>query len=156
MIFLPGTEGVALEKVIPGSASDVPANWHSAAGICNYGTPGAPNSVMIDDSGGEEGLSLSSGRISPDGDGFEDVVSIRVFPGGEENVISVTLFNDRGYPVRRLAERVTAGAGARFAWDGLSDSGARLPAGLYMIIAESYGTVGSTRRWKKVCALLYR
>ena len=79
-----------------------------------------------------------------------------VFPGGEENVISVTVFNDRGYPVRRLAERVTAGAGASFAWDGLTDNGARLPAGLYMVIAESINTAGSSRRWKKVCALLYR
>jgi len=156
MIFLSGTRGVALEKVIPGSASDVQSNWHSATGNCNFGTPGAPNSVMIDDSSEEEGLSLSSGRISPDGDGFEDVVSVGVFPGGEENVISVTVFNDRGYPVRRLAERVTAGAGASFAWDGLTDNGARLPAGLYMVIAESINTAGSSRRWKKVCALLYR
>ena len=79
-----------------------------------------------------------------------------VFPGGEGNVITVTIFNDRGYPVRRLAERVTADAGARFVWDGVSDSGARLPAGLYMIVAESFNTAGLSRRWKKVCALLYR
>jgi len=81
---------------------------------------------------------------------------VGVFPGGEGNVITVTVFTDRGYPVRRLAEKVTADAGAQFVWDGVSDSGARLPAGLYLIIAESFNTAGSSRRWKKVCALLYR
>ncbi len=156
MIFLSGTEGVALEKVSPSFPSDVASNWHSATAACNYGTPGAPNSVLVDGSEAGEGLTLSSGRISPDGDGFEDIVSVGVFPGGEENIISVTVFSDRGYPVRWLAKRATAGAGARFVWDGLSDSGARLPAGLYMIIAESCGISGVSHRWKKVCALLYR
>ncbi|MFN2335555.1 MAG: hypothetical protein ABR560_01180, partial [Bacteroidales bacterium] len=72
------------------------------------------------------------------------------------NIITVTVFNDRGYPVRMLAERHVAGAGAQFIWDGTSDSGARLPAGLYMIMAESFNAAGSSRRWKEVCALLYR
>ena len=156
MMFLPGTGGVALEKVAPSLPSEVPGNWHSASEVCNWGSPGAPNSVRVEQTGEEDGMMLSSGRVSPDGDGFEDLLSIAVFPGGEENVITVTVFNDRGYSVRRLAERVAAGAGSSFIWDGLSDSGARLPAGLYMVIAESYDTAGSTRRWKKTCALLYR
>ncbi|MCU0458142.1 MAG: lamin tail domain-containing protein [Bacteroidales bacterium] len=156
MIFLSGTDGVALEKVSPVSASDVASNWHSAVAACNWGTPGAPNSIMIEDTGENEGLSLSSGRISPDGDGFEDIISVGVFPGGEDNIITLTIFNDRGYPVRRLAERISAGPSTHFAWDGLSDSGARLPSGLYLILAESYNPSGSSGRWKKVCALLYR
>ena len=156
MMFLSGTGGVALEKVALSLASDVPGNWHSATEVCNWGSPGAPNSVRIEETGEAVGMTLSSGRVSPDGDGFEDLISINVFPGGEENVITVTVFNDRGYPVRRLAERVAAGAGTSFIWDGLSDGGARLPAGLYIVIAESYDTTGSTRRWKEACALLYR
>lgn len=156
MIFLSGTEGVALEKVSPSFASDVASNWHSASATCNWGTPGAPNSIIIDHAGESDGLSLSSARISPDGDGFEDVITFGVFPGGVDNVISVTIFNDRGYPVRNLAERVSAGHGTHFAWDGLSDSGTRLPAGLYLILAESINSSGLSRRWKKVCALLYR
>ena len=156
MIFLSGTEGVALEKVSPAFASDISSNWHSATAVCNFGTPGAPNSVILDGTVEGEGLTLSSGRISPDGDGFEDLVSAGFFPGGDDNVISVTIFSDRGYPVRRLAERVNAGAGAHFVWDGLADSGSRLPAGLYIIVAESWNTTGSSNRWKKVCAMLYR
>jgi len=156
LLFLSGTEGVALEKVSPALPSDVPGNWHSASEACGWGTPGAPNSVTVTPAEGAPGLTLSSSRVSPDGDGYEDVVSVSLFPGGEDNIISVTVFNDRGYPVRRLAERFAAGTGALFIWDGTSDSGSRLPAGLYMIIAESFNTGGSSRRWKDVCALLYR
>ncbi len=154
--FLSGTEGVALEKSGPSLPSDVAGNWHSASESCGWGTPGAPNSVTVTPAEGGEGLTLSSSRVSPDGDGFEDIVSVEVFPGGEGNVISVTIFNDRGYAVRRLAERHAAGAGGQFIWDGTSDSGALLPAGLYMIMAESFNDAGSSRRWKEVCALLYR
>ena len=156
MPFLSGTKGVALEKVSPSLPSEVTGNWRSASEACNWGSPGAPNSALIEQPVEEAGLTLSSGRISPDGDGFEDLLLVSLFPGGEENIITVTVFNDRGYPVRRLAGRVAAGAGTILAWDGLSDQGARLPAGLYVILAESYNSNGGSGRWKKVCAVLYR
>ncbi|NLE34103.1 MAG: hypothetical protein GX622_03290 [Bacteroidales bacterium] len=156
LLLLSGTKGVALEKVSPSLASDVPGNWHSATETCNWGSPGARNPASIEKPGEDEDMTLSSRRISPDGDGFEDVVLIGVFPGGEDNIISVTVFNDRGYPVRRLAERFYAGNGAHFIWDGLADNSVRLPAGLYLILAESYNNAGTSRRWKEVCALLYR
>ncbi|MFZ2287787.1 MAG: lamin tail domain-containing protein [Bacteroidales bacterium] len=156
LMFLSVTEGVALEKVSPSLPSDVAGNWHSASESCGWGTPGAPNSGTVTPAEAAGGMTLSSTRVSPDGDGFEDIVSVGVFPGGVGNIITVTVFNDRGYPVRRLAERNAAGAGAQFIWDGTSDSGARLPAGLYMILAESFSAAGSSRRWKEVCAILYR
>ena len=156
MPYLSGTKGIAFEKVSPSLPSDVPGNWRSASEACNWGSPGAPNSTMIEQPAADAGLTLSSGRISPDGDGFEDILLISLYPGGDENIITVTVLNDRGYPVRRLAERAAAGAGVTLTWDGLSDQGARLPAGLYIIIADYYSPAGSSGRWKKVCALLYR
>ncbi len=156
LMYLSGTDGVALEKVSCSMASDVPGYWRSATETCNWGTPGAPNPLAIEDPGEGAGLTLSSKRVSPDGDGYEDVISVDIFPGGEDNIISVTVFNDRGYPVRRLAERFYAGTGTRFIWDGLDDNGVRLPAGLYLITAESYNNTGTSHRWKEVCALLYR
>ena len=154
--FLSGTTGIALEKVSPELPSDVASSWHSASEACGWGTPGAVNSVTVAHADAGQGLTLSSTRVSPDGDGFEEVVSVSVWPGGEDNIITVTVFNDRGYCVRRLAERFSGGAGATFIWDGTTDSGARLPAGLYMIMAESINSSGVSRRWKKVCAVLYR
>jgi len=156
LLFLSGVEGVALEKASPELPSDISGNWHSASETCGWGTPGAPNSVTVSMAEHTEALTLSSGRVSPDGDGFEDLLSVSIYPGGDDNVISVTVFSDRGYIIRRLAERFAAGPGAVFIWDGTTDSGGRLPAGLYVIMAESINTAGESRRWKKVCALLYR
>jgi hypothetical protein len=156
LLFLDGTEGIALEKVAPGLPSGIAANWHSASEACGWGTPGAENSNLLDPAGASSGMTLSSSRVSPDCDGFEDVVSVDVFPGGNDNVITVTVFSDRGYIVRRLADRFAAGEGARFVWDGTTDAGARLPAGLYMIKAEAFNAQGVSGRWKEVCAVLYR
>jgi len=156
LLFLSGKEGVALEKVAPDLPSGIAGNWHSASEDCGWGTPGTENSNLLSAADEGSGMTLSSSRVSPDCDGFEDVVSVDVFPGGNENVVTVTVFSDRGYIVRRLAERFAAGEGTRFVWDGTSDDGARLPAGLYLIIAESFNTDGESRRWKKVCALVYR
>ncbi|HSO77557.1 MAG TPA: hypothetical protein VLQ76_03245, partial [Bacteroidales bacterium] len=154
--FLDIKEGIALEKVGPGLSSGFPYNWHSASEVCVWGTPGAPNSVLVNEAPEGQGLNLSSERISPDGDGFEDALLVRVVPGGSDNVVTVTVFNSRGYPVRRLAERLVAGEEALIVWDGTGDGGRRLSAGLYMIIAESYNSRGQTWRRKEVCALLYR
>lgn len=154
--YLSGTVGIALEKVAPVLPSGIPSNWHSASEMCGWGTPGAENSIMLDNDGERSGMNLSSGRLSPDGDGFEDVISVDIFPGGDDNMITVTLFTDRGRVVRRLAERVSAGEGGRFVWDGTDDNGGRLPAGLYVIIGESFNGNGKTQRWKEACALLYR
>jgi hypothetical protein len=156
LVFLSGTEGIALEKVSPDLPSAVAANWHSASQACDWGTPGTENSVLVDSREERIGMTLSSSRVSPDCDGFEDVMSVDVYPGGDDNIITVTIFNDRGFIVKQLAERFVAGEGSRFVWDGTGDNGRRLPAGLYMIMAETYNTQGVTRRWKDVCALLYR
>jgi hypothetical protein len=154
--YLSGTGGIALEKVAPVLPSAISSNWHSASEMCGWGTPGTENSIVLDDDGKRGGMNLSSGRLSPDGDGFEDVISVDIFPGGDDNMITVTLFSDRGRIVRRLADRVSAGEGARFVWDGTDDNGGRLPAGLYVIIGESVNGSGKTQRWKEACALLYR
>jgi hypothetical protein len=154
--FLDIKEGIALEKVGPELSSGFSGNWHSASEVCGWGTPGTPNSVLVNEAPGGQGLNLSSERVSPDGDGFEDAVSVRVIPGGSDNVVTVTIFNAQGYPVRRLAERLVAGEEAMIIWDGTGDDGRRLSAGLYMIIAESYNSRGQTWRRKKVCAVLYR
>lgn len=156
LLFLAGTEGIALEKFSPAMSSAIPGNWHSASEVCGWGTPGTENSALVDPADESSGMTLSSSRVSPDCDGFEDVVSVDVYPGGNDNVISITILSDRGYIVRRLAERFAAGEGTRFVWDGTTDAGARLPAGLYLIMAESFNTEGSSARWKKICALVYR
>jgi hypothetical protein len=155
LIFLSGDEGVSLEKVNPSLPSGVASNWHSASESCSWATPGAANSVLDSLTGKTGGVTLSGERVSPDGDGFEDVVSVNVYPGGSENVISIKVYDNSGNLVRVLCDRFYAGEGASFVWDGTSDNRERVKRGLYLILVMSWNADGEVRRWKKVCAVLY-
>lgn len=156
LMYINNDEGISLEKVSPVLPSGVSSNWHSAAESCSWGTPGASNSVSLPGAENSDGVILSAERVSPDGDGYEDVVSVDVFPGGEENVVSVKIFNDRGEEIRRLAERFYAGNGARFIWDGTGEDGRLSEKGLYLITVTVFNSKGEVHHWKKVCAVLYR
>ena len=155
LLFISDDEGVSLEKVNPGLPSGVASNWHSASELCRWGTPGAPNSVTDSLAGDTGGVTLSGERVSPDGDGYQDVVSVDVFPGGEDNVVTVKIYNSGGQLVRTLCERFYAGTGASFIWDGTNGSMERVKRGLYLITISVYTPAGKTRLWKKVCAVLY-
>lgn len=156
LIFISDDEGVSLEKVSPLLPSGVISNWHSASENCNWGSPGMANSVMLPANDESDGVTLSAERVSPDGDGYEDVVSVNVFPGGEDNVVSIKIYSDRGVMVQTLADRFYAGCGARFIWDGTACNNEQLSSGLYLISITVYNATGEVKHWKKVCAVLYR
>ena len=74
--LLSGYEGVALEKINPDNKSEETKNWHSASESSGWGTPGAPNSVCSEMPVTSDMVNLSSSRITPDDDGFEDMLVI--------------------------------------------------------------------------------
>jgi len=155
LLFFSGDEGVSLEKVNPSLPSGFASNWHSASESCNWATPGAANSVSDSLAVNSGGVTLSGERVTPDGDGFEDVVSVNVFPGGDENVISVKVYDDSGKLIKVLCDRLYAAKGASIIWDGTGSNMERVKRGLYLITVMSYNTGGEVKRWKKVCAVLY-
>jgi hypothetical protein len=155
LLFLSGDEGVSLEKVNPSLPSGIASNWHSASEVCNWATPGSTNSVTDSLAGKDDAVTLSAERVTPDGDGYEDIVSVNVFPGGDDNVISVRIYDNSGNLVRVLCDRFYAGEGASVIWDGTDNNRARVKRGLYLIMVLSYNVNGEVKRWKKVCAVLY-
>jgi hypothetical protein len=148
-------EGVALEKISPVINSSDAVNWHSATGSCGWGTPGAPNSVFSEVAT-EDNVNLSSKRISPNGDGFEDILLISFNLSGNSNVISATVFDETGGPVKKLANNLLAGNEASLLWDGTSGDGSLVYNGLYIILITLFDDTGKTKSWKKVCAVVGR
>lgn len=155
LVFISNDEGISLEKVSPLLPSGIKANWHSASESCNWGSPGTANSVLLPSDPADNGVSLSSDRVSPDGDGYEDVVSVDVFPGGEDNVVSISIFNDSGDLIRKLADRFYSGSGSHFVWDGTDDNNELVKRGLYLVSVTVYNPNGEVHHWKKVCAVVY-
>ena len=153
--LLTGTKGVSLERIDPYEPGNISYNWHSASGMVGWGTPGIVNSVTFrDEDTANEDLTFSSTRISPDGDGFEDILKVSFDPGEGTSIINVIIYSDTGVPVNRLINNLTAHGRSSFYWNGEDQYGNSLPEGLYIVFVESRSEKGRLKHWKKVCALV--
>jgi hypothetical protein len=141
--FLDDLEGVSLEKI----QSDRPGldrqNWHSAAASAGYGTPTYQNSQYLEAQGSFKDLKLSSERISPDGDGYEDVVLLEYILEKPGYKASIFVYNDKGQEIRHLAQDLSLGTSGVIKWDGLDKDNSVPPLGIYIIIIEAIHPDGS-------------
>ncbi|NMC41866.1 MAG: hypothetical protein GYA43_11985 [Bacteroidales bacterium] len=152
--FIKGKEGIAIEKINPNALSSFTGNWHSASEASGWGTPGKENSILSDAKTSGKPVSLSSTRISPDNDGFEDILVIRFNPEGEGNVTNVTIYDETGLPVKKVAVNFFLGSGGELFWDGTADDGSLMPQGLYVVFVTLLNDRGRSQSWKMGCALL--
>lgn len=152
--LLSGREGISLEKIRPGLSSSESINWHSASESSGWGTPGAVNSVFSPLSENADRISFSSGRISPDNDGFEDVLVMDVDAAGAGNVVTVSIFDEKGSFVRRIAENYLAGEKATLIWDATADDGSVVNRGIYIVFIELFDSSGRKHSWKRVCSVI--
>ena len=149
-------EGVALEKSGPWNASNEASNWHSASESSGWGTPGASNSVFMELPVTSDEVVFSSSRITPDNDGYEDILVIKLNLTGTGNVVSVMIFDETGSYVKKLASNLYAGSEASVIWDGTADDGTLVSSGIYIVYITLYDDTGKTNRWKKVCSVIRR
>lgn len=147
------TKGVALERICFSCNTQDDSNWHSAAETAGFGTPGYENSH----SGGSPSasdLEITPEVISPDNDGFGDFAEIICNFEEAENRVNILIYNDKGVPVRRVANNVLCGLSNHFKWDGCDDNGNLLPAGMYVCVVEKWNLLsGKTKRYKKVVSI---
>lgn len=153
-VFIKGKEGIAIEKINPNALSSYNGNWHSASEASGWGTPGKENSILSDAKTSGKPVSLSSTRISPDNDGFEDILVIRFNPEGVGNVTNVTIYDETGLPVKKVAINFFIGGGGELFWDGTADDGSLMPQGLYVVFVTLLNDRGRSQSWKMGCALL--
>jgi len=152
--LLADNEGISLEKIRPQSASGDRMNWHSAAESAGWGTPGKENSVFSRMLETDDRVILSSGRITPDNDGYEDLLVIDLNLEGFGNIVTVTIFDETGNYVQRIAENLFAGNRATIIWDGTAEDGNIVNTGIYILLIELYNDQGKTKSWKKVCTVI--
>ncbi len=101
------------------------------------GTPGAPNAVTLVATGSSMVVELSSPYVSPDGDGFEDVVDITI-EAPPASSFTARIYDRQGRVVRHLYDHERY-LPSQVEWDGLSDAGRRLPIGMYILCVEAAG-----------------
>jgi hypothetical protein len=152
--LLSNVEGIALEKTVPNSKSTEAGNWHSASESSGWGTPGATNSVFTEFPSDIDRIEFSSTKISPDNDGTEDLLVIQLGLTGIGNVVSVSIFDETGNLVNKIADNMLAGADASIIWDGTAADGTLVRTGIYIVFITLYDDKGKINRWKKVCTVI--
>ena len=104
--------------------------WYRSAS--ESGTPGEANKILEYN---DLKICLSSKYISPDFDGFEDEISIRLdYPLADSYTLK--LYNARGQLVKTFFEDESA-ISQEYVWDGRGDNFQKLPVGMYIIYFES-------------------
>jgi hypothetical protein len=151
--LLDNKEGVSLERIDPAGRSQDAQNWHSAASTAGYGTPGYKNSQYKLLAPANASIIISPKLFSPDNDGRDDIASIQYELSVPGFVANITVFDARGLPVRLLVRNGTMGLTGYWNWDGLDDSGNKLPVGTYIILTELFNLQGKKERFKSTVVL---
>ena len=154
--LLSGDEGISLEKVTVNGNSADRSQWHSAAESAGWGTPGAPNSVLSENPESKNRVILSSTKISPDNDGYEDFLVIHFMLGRPGSVVSVNVFDETGRFVKRVADNLLAGPESSVVWNGTADDEKLVGTGIYILLISLFDDSGKTQKWKKVCTVIRR
>ena len=137
------TEMVSLERINPNLNNNEKTSWHSASSASGYATPGRMNSQFLSAEAQNNRFWLSTETLSPNNDGFNDVVTISYdLPQG--SMLTLQVFNLNGIVQKVLADNELIQPNGTLVWDGTSQSGSLASSGIYIIFATWFTPDGQT------------
>ena len=139
--LLDNTDGVSLERIDPIGSSSDGNNWHSAAEAIGFGTPGLVNSQFYPAIANGE-FSYTNDVVSPDSDGYQDVLQINYEMIEAGYVGHFTVYDDRGRLITRVVESELLGASGTFTWGGVKEDGTKASIGTYVGVFEAFQLEG--------------
>lgn len=146
-------DGVALERLNPDVSSGDKNNWHSAAESVGFGTPGYRNSQFVSNIITDDEIVIEPEIFSPDNDGFDDIINIKYKFDEPGYVMSVTIYNSEGYPIRKLVNNEYLGTEGSVSWDGIQDNNSKANVGIYVFYITVYDVGGTVKKYKKTGVL---
>lgn len=141
-------EDRSLERVNPGAQSNAPSNWTTCAAPAGA-TPGLRNSVALAAAGAEFSVTADPNPFSPDADGFEDITLIRYNTPFRSAFITISIYDDRGRMMRRLAAGELREGSGVIPFNGLDDANTPLRMGMYIVLFEAADAAGSAALKRK-------
>lgn len=142
-------QGVSLERINPMGITQQQQNWHSAASTTRFGTPGCYNSQSVPYTQSSEGmLTASSLVISPDQDGFQDILRLKYILDQPGYIANIDVFTSWGSQVHTIANNQLCGTEGEFVWNGLNTQQQQLKRGSYIIQARFHLPNGNIRKQK--------
>ncbi len=133
---------VSWEKKDPALPSDNPANWWRSVDA-KGATPGGPNSIAAAYSENLQ-VDISPNPFSPDGDGFDDEVSINFTLPFQAN-LTARIYDVNGREVKTLLDNSPTVTG-KITWDGKGNNGKTLRSGIYVLFMETSGSARLTKK----------
>ena len=157
MELLDDPTGISLERVAWDRSGIDPDNWHSAASLEGYATPGKRNSQSPGESDSKGLLTVEPEVFSPDMDGYDDLLEIVIRTGGQAWVVGLVISDLHGTIIRVLANNQIAGPLASYTWDGEGENGSMQPMGFYVVHVRAYHPA-TGEQWirRKAVGLVYR
>jgi hypothetical protein len=154
---LSDTRGISLERISGKRSGSDPDNWHSAAAIEAYATPGRVNSQAMNETEKDQLFRVEPLVFSPDNDGFQDLLEIVVSSRVSGWIITLWITDLQGNLMRNLANNHLTGPVALYTWDGACEDGSMVPPGIYVVHATAYHPA-TDRRWirKGAAGVVYR
>lgn len=140
--LLDDTDGVSLERIQEDRTfSNDENNWHSAAEDIGFATPGLTNSQYYPViSTGE--FSYTADVVSPDNDGYQDILQINYEMTEPGFVGTFTVYDDRGRIIAKVIDSQLLATSGTFKWSGVKDDNTKATIGTYVGVFEAYKTDG--------------
>jgi len=142
-----------LERLNANWPTQMLTNWHSAAQTAGYATPGYANSQMLNLATESNFININPEVFSPNNDGHDDVLTIRVNPESTNCTLTIHIFDASGRMVKYLVQNQSLGSENIFTWDGTSDDRKIQYPGIYIIYFLLVYDNGKTQEFKKVCVI---
>lgn len=154
--FLADEEGVSLERIsLEKPATDL-KNWASAAASGGFATPGLPNSQTNSEIEIQDEITCEPKAFSPNGDGYNDELTIGFRFRKSGYIANVRLFDVAGRQVKFLVKNQLLAQEGSWHWDGKNESGQKLGIGVYIVLVEVFDEAGQVKRYKKACTITDR
>lgn len=148
--LLDDKDGVSLERIDFNRATNDQTNWTSAAAAVNYATPTYRNSQYLNTERSENVFELQPKTISPDGDGYEDLMNINYLINDNGYTGTLTIYNAAGQEIKQLFKNSLLAPNGTYTWDGTTKSGQKAPVGLYVFYFEIFNLNGDVKSYKTV------
>jgi hypothetical protein len=147
--LLKDVDGVSIERSLFDLTTNAKGNFRSATASVGYATPADKNSQYLENKETTEEIVLVSQTISPDNDGFEDVLRILYHFTSANYVAKVSIYNSDGKLTKRLINNESIAAEGEWIWDGITDDGVKAKTGIYILYVEIFNINGETKKYKK-------
>ncbi|MBC35868.1 MAG: hypothetical protein CL663_07515 [Bacteroidetes bacterium] len=148
------TDGVSLEKIHPELSGLEPQNWHSAAEDIGFASPTLQNSCYTTSQDPNSEISFSTKSISPNNDGFEDLLMISYVLPENGFTLNMKVFDIDGRFVSHPFNNTNCGIKGSVIWDAVDMNNEILERGLYIVLIEFFSEGGESIRHKKAISII--